>query len=1431
MKRKMKKKLIAFMLCMVLVICNSVSILADTPAAATTTAENQVSETKTAKSEKSSEENKSKDDNDTSKQSEKTDETKDKAPEATTTEKKEETTEATTEKKDETSGTTTKAKDETEKADEGTTEATTKKKDDTEAADATSESSEKKETTTTENSSETSGTAEATTESTADGTTVSEEKTETTAVTELKYEDEEVIITVSANEENAIPAGATLKVVPIRSDNTATQAQYTEVEKQLQEKAEKEDYTTLGFLAYDITFTDAQGNEVEPAGQVTVNMSYKKAVLPAEINAKSEEAADAEVTVLHLEEDANKQVQNVANLAENNQLQNIEVTDANAVKQAKFVAESFSVFTLTWGYWNQIQAQVIDTKGNSFSIDQREITVSDWDTGTINFANQSVKDKRFYNVVAKDRSKYCFVKAVVLNNNEKYPKNLGITIESLSRQQQGWSFYYTYTYKELNAAGKEYVTKYGHFNSDEQTLYFVYAKDELTEIETVDSASAGITMTLLDHDGSGTVDGEEVLNKGVDGPYNKDKHEGHVKQGMLSNSINEEVGYPTVNRTSKSLRPLFEGGQPVNKLFSKQIYDDTGYYEYSSFENYAYLDPNDGGDFTVYNQIGTPDGGNSFFYQRGNFMPYNPISPGNFSNNTNLYDENGKRLKTNDPRYNEPLYKTNNANNYYFGMYMEASFAQPKDGIVTHKDKTSDMIYEFNGDDDLWIYIDNVLVLDIGGIHDAHSGSINFATGEVIVNDGYKDGTVLPPHTTTIKDMFWNARKFPDGTSWTREDDPKVAEWFDGDTFKDYTNHDIKMFYMERGDGASNLHMKFNLQVIPKGEVLVEKELSNTDKDKYANVQFAFQVYVQEVDQIDGDNITFKDNYILFDPEGEDGEDLGYSIENKDKEAISLQNGITFENDSGGPYDNVFFLKPGEQAILKGLQANQKYYVKEIGVKSEEYSNVEVDGTTVNTNGQGPVVSVETGKEEVGDRSLVEFINHCSASNRNELQITKQMQDGQPTDETFDFKIRLENTDGELVPYAGAYYITKGNKYYKYEDDTLIELESSAPAGTTTNGEILNIPVGYTVAITQLLSGTSFDVEEINLDSSVYKQPDITVTENTAEPSDVKDEEDNIIGLGSIKLGEGLNAEVTVTNSFKTETITVTKNWTDNGTISGETNTPNHNDDVIYVGLYRYLTSSSPESAQPVSNTSYSILNYENNWKGTIEVTKDEEYSYTIEELELVDGQEGDFTIGGHTYSAVIEGESIQVNGHEYKVNVSQDENDVNKFTVTNTRLNTITINKQDNNNEPLAGATFKLEKLDDDGNPINGTEQSITTEADGTIKFDSLENGRYRITETQSPAGHSLLANPIEVTLPLVLSDGEPSDNTGTATGVVKEDGTYYYDLTYTVINNKLFTMPEAGGRNIFMITLAGTAMIALAAGSTIYYRRRRGAHNKTGR
>ncbi len=332
MKRKMKKKLIAFMLCMVLVICNSVSILADTPAAATTTAENQVSETKTAKNEKSSEENKSTNDNDTSKQSEETDETKDEAPEATTTEKKEETTEATTEEKEDATTATTEAE-------EPTTEATTEDKATTEAADETSESDKKKETTTTEE----------------EKTTAAEENTE--APTELTYENDDVKITVSANTENAIPDGANLQVKPILEKDEETAEQYKEVVKELEAKSEKEEYAIAGFLAYDITFIDADGNEIEPSGEVKVSMDYKKKIAPVEL--KDEETlANTNVTVMHLEEDEKGQVKEVVDMSENDQLKKMDATEKKEVQTAEFVTDSFSAFTITWyldGEWTYLE--------------------------------------------------------------------------------------------------------------------------------------------------------------------------------------------------------------------------------------------------------------------------------------------------------------------------------------------------------------------------------------------------------------------------------------------------------------------------------------------------------------------------------------------------------------------------------------------------------------------------------------------------------------------------------------------------------------------------------------------------------------------------------------------------------------------------------------------------------------------------------------------------------------------------------------------------------------------------------------------------------------------------------------------------------------------------------------------------------------------
>ena len=149
---------------------------------------------------------------------------------------------------------------------------------------------------------------------------------------------------------------------------------------------------------------------------------------------------------------------------------------------------------------------------------------------------------------------------------------------------------------------------------------------------------------------------------------------------------------------------------------------------------------------------------------------------------------------------------------------------------------------------------------------------------------------------------------------------------------------------------------------------------------------------------------------------------------------------------------------------------------------------------------------------------------------------------------------------------------------------------------------------------------------------------------------------------------------------------------------------------------------------------------------------------------------------------------------------------------------------KSDNQYVYSAGGSITTLVTDDTTGQTNGKDNP-------NLVITGLPADTYYLIETKTKNGFSLLANPVEIVLPCESNERsdkqEPyyEESNGSTT-------TYFYDsYTVDITNNKLFTMPEAGGRNIFMLTLAGTAMIALAAGSTIYYRRRRGAHNKVGR
>ena len=348
---------------------------------------------------------------------------------------------------------------------------------------------------------------------------------------------------------------------------------------------------------------------------------------------------------------------------------------------------------------------------------------------------------------------------------------------------------------------------------------------------------------------------------------------------------------------------------------------------------------------------------------------------------------------------------------------------------------------------------------------------------------------------------------------------------------------------MERGAGASNLHVKFNIQVIPSGQVEVRKELSNTDKEKYSNVKFAFQLYAQKALSTGANgNETYSDTeYELLNSSAYYG-NAGKPVKDK---AITFCNGEdgTGEIINGKKYQNVFYLKPDESAIFTELQANRKYYVKEIGVKSDEYSQITINDTGYTEydennqeSGKGVIKSVETDKKEVSMRPVVVYTNNCSAANSRELRITKKIKDDIFVEDTFSFRIQLSNQNNVLVPYAnGDYYLLdEDNNYWYYNASGALAFNGSdaivCGRKTTDDGIVTGVPAGYTVAVTSILSGTSFRVEEVNLDSEKYDTPDKAV--NNADTSVVTDAKGNTAD-GSIKLGR--DANVVVTNTPKNQ--------------------------------------------------------------------------------------------------------------------------------------------------------------------------------------------------------------------------------------------------------------------------------------------------------
>lgn len=667
-----------------------------------------------------------------------------------------------------------------------------------------------------------------------------EKEEETDEEKTIEYKDNEVVVTVTAKK--SILGNA----VSVKAEKITEGGSYDEIESALIENANESGKELKAFLAYDITLTDEVGNEVEPIGNVAVKIS--SLVAPT----TDEGLEGSYLGLLHFEEKADSEKELVD--LTNEDTTTIDSGDDITTVDASFETDSFSAYAVTWttpsltdenkvGYvqWSNngsgnkkgyANIYVVDSNGQpitdfsgnisgsipfNYALDKLNIAATDYDYFATLAANNLVVDG------------YTYLAAYFTD---------GTQVGNIYKESADGYWYYK---------GATKASRFASYSNKKNIDIFLTYTASYTPQFTVDlfqyndtfkvdynSVSAINYLAFKDAIENGK-DAFLEMNGGGTG-YSEDYYWNYYNT-YVDSSVSESAGetpYWNYMHYTGAYQGLADSKLDSDGMISFSKYGTPGYFttdSYTAGKTNYYTDTDY---ITVSQQWGEQKPWTKKAY-------YNVAFPFEYTDRYYVYDSNSNSATLNTTAGEVELGDSNNGfwpfGTSHFGMHFSTDFYMPSSGQVNGQD----CIFEFSGDDDVWVFIDDELVLDLGGIHSPLCGSINFAKGEVTVEhvwDGTNDsggGTLSGQEQVTTLD----------------------SKYLDGGV------HTLQVYYLERGAQVSNCKIKFNLPVVDSTGTPADVTFTKKDIETKATLSGATFALYDSNNKLVGTAVTSSDDGVV----------------------------------------------------------------------------------------------------------------------------------------------------------------------------------------------------------------------------------------------------------------------------------------------------------------------------------------------------------------------------------------------------------------------------------------------------------------------------------------------------------------------------------------------------------------------------------------